>query len=132
MNLGTRLSKCVCVCMSKREREREPYFYFFAAYQQFSPTSEGPTVSSQLPPYHIIVPVIIVVVVVVFLSIILIAYLRYLRLKAEPPRMCPVESVTASLIASTLAPLGLQPVENNNFEFSRENLQFLKVLGEYR
>ena len=126
--------------MNKREKENLVLFHFFAAYQQFSstssPTSEGPTIQPpqpppQSPPYHIIVPGIVIVITIVLLLIVLIAYLRYLRLKAEPPRMCPVGSVTASLIASTLAPFGLQPVENSSSEFPRENLQFLKVLGGY-
>ena len=121
--------KIVCV-YGKREKENhvhDGYFFFI-----FAASSEAPTVQpSQPPPYHIIVPVIAVIVVIVLLSIVLVAYLRYLRLKAEPPRMCPVGSVTASLIASTLAPFGLQPVENISSEFPRENLQFLKVLGGY-
>ena len=111
--------------MSKREKENLVFFIFAVS-------SEGPTTQPpQPPPYHIIVPIIVIVVIVVLLFIILVAYLRYLRLKAEPPRMCPVGSVTASLIASTLAPFGLQPVENSSSEFPRENLQFLKVLGGY-
>ena len=103
---------------------------------------EGPPVSFPLPSfplppfplppsasYHItVIVVVVVVVVIILLLIILIVYLRYSRLKVEPPRMCPVGSATASLIASTLAPFGLELVENS-FEFPRENLQFVKVLG---
>ena len=47
--------------------------------------------------------------------------------------MCPIESATASLIAGSLglATLGLETLDDSSsLEFPRENLQFVKVLGE--
>ena len=110
----------------------------YTCYSSDSTVVIGPTVSLLPPPpnsYHItaiVVPIaiIIVVLVAVLVVVLVIVYLRYSRLKAEPPRMCPIESATASLIAGTLAPFGLEPTENSNLEFPRENLQFVKVLGQ--
>ena len=51
--------------------------------------------------------------------------------------MCPIvnESATASLIAGSmaLATLGMETVDDssNSLEFPRENLEVIKMLGEY-
>ena len=96
------------------------------------PPSSIPPSSTSHPVTTIVVPIVVTVVIIIYLLIILIMIIvvRYSRLKSEPPRMCPVGSATASLLASTLAPFGLEPLpDNNSLEFPRENLQFVKVLG---
>ena len=96
------------------------------------PPSSIPPSSTSHPVTTIVVPIVVTVVIIIYLLIILIMIIvvRYSRLKSEPPRMCPVGSATTSLLASTLAPFGLEPVpDNNSLEFPRENLQFVKVLG---
>lgn len=96
-------------------------------------TIDNPGSPSTFASYRIIVPVVVTVVVIVaLLLVVLVVYLRRSRVKAKPPRMCPMGSVTASLLASTLAPfgIGLEPVESISFEFPRENLRFVKVLGK--
>ena len=125
------------VCSDRRSQTATTY----TCYSTSDSSIEGPTVSLPLPPsasYHIsavVVPVIVIVLllIAVLIIVLVMVYLRYSRLKAEAPRMCPIESATASLIAGSLglATLGLETLDDSsNLEFPRENLQFVKVLGE--
>ena len=91
-----------------------------------------PTTSNQVIVIAVPVITFVVVLLVVIVTVLVVVYLRYTRLKAEPPRMCPIDghsSVTASLIAATLSPYIFDSTESSHLEFPRENLEFVKVLG---
>ena len=119
---------------------QSPASITYTCYSTSNDSAVGPTFTiynldspSTFASYRIIVPVVVTVAVIVaLLLVILVVYLRRSRVKAKPPQMCPIGSVTASLLASTLAPFGLEPVESISFEFPRENLRFVKVLGKLK
>ena len=132
------------LCSSNRRQSQPPTTY--TCYSTLDRSISGPTASPLDPPstsYHvsaIVVPVIVIVLllIAVLVIVLVIVYLRYSRLKAEAPRMCPIvnESATARLIAESmpLATLGMETVDDssNSLEFPRQNLEFVKVLGELR
>lgn len=110
-------------CYSSDSSAKGPAFLVTSSH------SSGSQVAVITAPIVIFVVILLVVVVAVGVTV----YLRYSRLKAEPPRMCPIDphsSVTASLIAATLTPYNFETNESSHLEFPRENLQFVKVLGK--
>ena len=115
----------------------------YTCYSTSDSSIEGPTVSVPDPPsrgYHIsaiVVPIVLIILLLVAVLVVVLAivYLRYSRLKSEAPRMCPIESATARLLADSfgLATLGMEMIDDStSLEFPRENLQFVKVLGKYK
>ena len=123
-------------CSTHRLSSHTPSYTCFSSDTQ----APGPTVtlfpdrSSRVPVVEIAAPLacfvslLLLVIVVVMINV----CVRYSRIKAEPRRMCPVPShVMSSLISATLTPyiFDEQP-DNSHVEFPRENLEFVKVLGE--
>ena len=132
------LSQEIMLVLCSSRRSKTPTSY--TCYSSSNHSVEGPSVpplfspSASYPITVVAVPIVVIVVLllVVLMVVLTIVYLRYSRLKSEAPRMCPIESATASLIAGSLglATLGLEPSDDSNgLEFPRENLQFVKVLG---
>ena len=137
---ATFVSQEIALVVCHRYRSQLSTSVSYTCYSSSDISVNGPTILLQPLPstsFHITaiaVPIVIIIVLlfVVLVVVLVIVYLRYSRLKAEPPRMCPIgSSATASLIAGTLAPFGLEPIESivDTFEFPRENLHFEKVLG---
>ena len=137
---ATFLSQEIALVICHRYRSQLSTSVSYTCYSSSDSSVNGPTILLQPLPstsFHItaiVIPIVIIIVLLllVLVVVLVIVYLRYSRLKAEPPRMCPIgSSATASLIAGTLAPFGLEPIENivDTFEFPRENLHFEKVLG---
>ena len=81
------------------------------------------TITVPIAIFIVILLIVLVVVVVVFV------YPYYSRLKAEPPRMCPIDhaSATAGLVATSP---DFEENYSSHLEFPRENLVFVKVLGK--
>ena len=123
------------LCDIGQSSSRITYTCYSSDSDAKGPTFTIPPTSSNNFLFPVVATVVAIVLILslVLLIVVACACVYYSRLKAEPPRMCPIDphlSATASLITATMAPYDMETTDGSYLEFPRENLEFVKVLGK--
>lgn len=116
------------ICNGRQSRAAARYTCYSSDSSAEGPIFLVPAAVEDNQIVAITVPIafFIVLLLIVLVLLLLFVYPYYCRLKVEPRRMFPIEPLSPGPVS----PRGANSEENSHFEFPRENLVFVKVLGK--